>query len=349
MRAFEHEAPAQRVRFGPGRALELADEVERLGLERVLLIAGGSASAVGDALEERLGPRVARRWQRVLEHVPATLVTAVRGAADGAGVDGVACIGGGSAIGLGKAVVVGTARPLLVVPTTYSGSEMTPIYGITGARKRTSRDAGVVPRAVVYDPELTVGLPRRVSAASACNALAHAVEGLYGTGANPITDVLAVEAIRRIAAALPRVVDAPGDLEARGDLLLGAHLAGAVLACVSMGLHHRACHVLGGTYGVGHAEVHAVLLPHVVALQATREPDAIAKLATALGVRRPARALHDLGVAAGAPASLKALGLAEADLAPAAHAVALELGPAPDLGPPELEALLRRAWAGDRP
>jgi maleylacetate reductase len=350
MRACDDHGPGPRVRFGVGRALEIVDEGERLDLGRVLLVATGSATPVADRLERRLGRRLAARWSDVEQHVPVTLVERARARADAEGVDGVLSVGGGSAIGLGKAVVLGTDRVLLALPTTYSGSEMTPIYGITAARKQTGRDPSVVPRAVVYDPALTVGLPVGTTVTSAMNALAHAVEALYGAGAGPTTDRLSVGAIRCISRALPRVVRSPGDLDARGELLLGAHRAGAALALVGTGLHHTACHVLGGTFGLGHAEVHAVLLPHVVAFQAAIEPAAIAKVAAALGLVDPAAGLFDLVASAGGPTSLRSLGLREEALPSAARELAIAMGPADGrAGVDALERLLRQAWSGHRP
>jgi maleylacetate reductase len=231
-------------------------------------------------------------------------------------------VGGGSAIGLGKVIAVDRGIPVVAVPTTYSGSEMTPVYGITGTRKRTVRDLRALPSVVVYDPELTVGLPRRVTASSGFNALAHCVEGFYAPGASPVVDLWAEEAIASLAEALPELADDPSDLGARSDALYGAYLAGATLAVAGTALHHKLCHVLGGSFGLDHGDVHAVLLPHVAAFNADVAPERLAAAAAALrGPRDAAQVgvrLHDLALRIGAPTSLAEIGMPAEGLAEAA-------------------------------
>jgi maleylacetate reductase len=350
---FAYDALPGRVVFGAGRRAELATELERLGPRRVMLIADAQAKSTGDELAELLDPRVARRWDEVAQHVPVELAERARSAATEAGIDGVVCIGGGSATGLAKAIALSHGVPIVAVPTTYAGSEMTPIHGTTGGRhKETGRDVRVLPKVVVYDPELTLGLPRQVTGPSACNALAHCVEGLYAPGHNPVTSVIAMEGARAINDALPKVMAAPDDLAARGDLLYGACLAGATLGATGTGLHHKLCHVLGGMFNLVHADTHSVVLPHAVAYNAAALPGEMARLATALGAAPgdAPGALWDLAVASDVPTSLVQLGLREDDLPGAAERAAGEItvNPVP-VDAAALLDLLRRAYAGVRP
>lgn len=264
MTNFVHQAPAVRVVFGPGSIERLRAECTTLGMTRVLVIAGGSAAAAGDRAAELLGPLVAGRLAQVIQHVPEQLATDAVAAAKAAGTDGLCSLGGGSATGLAKAVAVELDLPIVAVPTTYAGSEATPVYGITGERKRTATDPRARPRTVVYDPSLTTGLPAQATAASGFNALAHAVAALAGPGQDPMARLHAAEAIRLIIGALPVAVTRPDDLASRGDLLWAAWLAGSSLAAAGGGLHHRLCHVVGGGSRLAHAELHAALLPHTV-------------------------------------------------------------------------------------
>jgi maleylacetate reductase len=260
-------------------------------------------------------------------------------------------MGGGSATGLAKAVALEHGTPIVAVPTTYAGSEVTPIYGLTGPEgKRTGRDPRALPRTVVYDPALTVGLPAGVTGPSGMNALAHCAEALYAPGANPVTSLLAAEGARRLAGGLPGAVADPGDLAARSDALLGAWLAGSALAAAGVGVHHQLCHLLGGAYRLPHAELHAVMLPHSVRFVAPAARPQVARLAGALGVEDAAGGLWDLARRLGTPASLAELGLAEAELdAAAAQAVARVVQAPRRAGVSDLRALLGDAWHGHRP
>jgi maleylacetate reductase len=350
---FTYEALPGRVLFGAGRSDEVAGELDRLGAGRVMLIADGAAKATGDELEDHLGSRRALRWDDVVQHVPVDLADRARQAATAAGIDGLVCVGGGSSTGLAKAIALSHGVPILAVPTTYAGSEMTPIYGLTGGRhKQTGRDLAVLPKVVVYDPELTVGLPREVTGPSACNALAHCVEALYAQGANPVTSAMALEGVRAIQRSLPVVMAAPADLPGRTDLLYGAYLAGVSLGTTSTGLHHKLCHVLGGMFGLVHADTHSVVLPHAVAFNAPALPEEMRRLAEALGASPAdeAGALWDLAVASDVPTSLAQLGLAETDLSEvAARAVGeVTVNPVP-VDATALLRLLQRAYAGERP
>jgi maleylacetate reductase len=346
--AFAYDALPGRVVFGVGAVEQLDEEVDRLGGRRVLAIAGKRAI---DGLLERLGPRVAASFTDVQQHVPVEGAARAVAAAAEADADCLVAMGGGSATGMAKAVALERQTPIVAVPTTYAGSEVTPIYGLTGPEgKRTGRDLRVLPKVVVYDPALTTGLPPEVTGPSGMNALAHCVEATYAPGANPVTSLLAEEGARALARGLPVAVSDPADLAARADALLGAWLAGAAMAAAGVGIHHQLCHLLGGAYRLPHAELHAVVLPHAVAFVAPAARPQLARLAGALGVEEVPGGLWDLGRRLGTPASLAELGLAETELdRAAAQAVARVVQAPRRAGVSELRALLGAAWQGRRP
>jgi maleylacetate reductase len=266
-------------------------------------------------------------------------------------VDATVAIGGGSTIGLAKAIALETKLPIVAIPTTYAGSEMTPIYGLTEAGlKRTGRDPVVLPRAVIYDPKLTVTMPAKLSATSGINALAHCLEGLYAENANPVMTLFAADGIRALARALPRVVADPRDLDARGDAQYGAWMAGAVLGNVGMALHHKLCHTLGGSFNLPHADVHTVILPYAAAYNRDAAPDAMRVAAEALGADDAPQAVFDLAVRLGAPTSLKDIGMPEDGLDKAADLATTNSYYNPR--PVERDAvrrLLGEAFVGKRP
>jgi maleylacetate reductase len=345
---FVYEASPGRVVFGVGSVEHLGAEVDRLGSRRVLAIAGKRAV---DGLVERLGGRWAASFTDVQQHVPVEAAARAVAAAAEAGADCLAAMGGGSATGMAKAVALERRVPIVAVPTTYAGSEVTPIYGLTGPEgKRTGRDPRVLPRTVIYDPALTTGLPAAVTGPSGMNALAHCVEATYAPGANPVSSLLAEEGARALAHGLPAAVDDPENLAARSACLLGAFMAGAALAGAGVGIHHQLCHLLGGAYRLPHAELHAVVLPHAVRFVAPAARPQLARLTGALGVDDLAGRIWDLARRLGTPASLAELGLAEAELDPAAQqAVARVVQTPRRAGVSELRALLEAAWRGRRP
>lgn len=346
-----YETAAVRVVVGPGAVAGAAGELERLGVARALVITTpGRAAAFAEALSA-LGERAAGVLALARLHVPAEVVREAVDEVRRLAPDGLVALGGGSAVGLAKAVALETGLPILAVPTTYSGSEMTRIWGVReGERKRTGRDARVAPRTVVYDPVLTVGLPAATSAESGMNAVAHAVEALYAPDATPVSSALAGEAIRLLSGGLADVVRRPGDVEARGRALWGAHLAGRALDLTAMGLHHNLAHVLGGTFGLPHARVHALLLPHVTAYNAPAAPEAMRRVRAALGSGDAARGLFELGASLGIAGSLADMGLARGDLERAAE-LAVEGGyPNPRRSTvKEVRRLLEGAWRGGAP
>jgi maleylacetate reductase len=354
-RKFTYEALPGRVVFGPGSARrELADAVAGLGLERLLLIAAGPEAALAEELAAPLGERVVGRFDGVRPHVPVKVAAAAVAAARSADADAVLSIGGGSTTGTAKAVARATGLPIVAVPTTYAGSEMTPVWGSTeGGTKTTGRDMKVLPRLVVYDPELTVSLPAAITAASGMNALAHSVEALYAPGRNPVTAAIALESARALAHALPAAVAAPDDIAARSEALYGAYLAGSAFAVAGSGLHHKICHALGGAFDLPHAETHSVVLPHVVAFQQPAAPAAMDRVAAALdaGPASAAAALFDLAAALGVPLSLAAIGMPAdgADQVVDQIVAAVPTDNPRPVDADDVRAILAAAYAGERP
>lgn len=346
---FTYDALPVRVVFAAGAArTRLAAEVERLGGRRVLLVAGPAEQALARTFTAPFAERIAGTFRGVRPHVPVAVAEAARDAAATARADLVLSIGGGSTTGTAKAVALTTGLPVLAVPTTYAGSEVTPVWGLTeGARKTTGTDMRVLPRCVVYDPELTRTLPVELSVASGLNAVAHCVEAFWAPRRNPVSSLLAEEGLRALGRGLPAVVADPDDPAARADLLYGAHLAGTAFAGAGSGLHHTICHVLGGTYDLPHALTHAVVLPHVLAFHAPALPDVSRRIGRALGGSDDGvRALRDLTRSLGVPPGLRDLGLQEEQVE---HAVDLVTAPADTPRPLDragTRALLRAAWSG---
>jgi maleylacetate reductase len=351
VRQFTYSALPGRVVFGTGAArTRLAGEVERLGARRVLLIAAEPERELAERLTTALP--VAGRFGEVRPHVPVEVAERARAAAAEAGADALLSVGGGSTTGTAKAVALETGLPIVAVPTTYAGSEMTPVWGMTERRRKTTgTDGRVLPKVVVYDPELTFSLPAAITGPSAVNALAHSVEAFYAPGANPITALIAEESIRAIAAGLPGAVARPDDAEARSLTLYGAYLAGAAFAVAGSGLHHKVCHVLGGAYDLPHADLHTVMLPQVVAFQQPALPEAMGRVARALGAADAAGGLHALALEIGAPTALREIGMRAEDLD---EAVGLVLEKVPEDNPRRVEekdvrGLLEAAFEGRRP
>ena len=351
MESFVYVGAPARVVFGSGALGRLGEEIERLDARRALMLCTPSRRAEADSIAAQLGGRVVGVFDRAAMHVPMENARAARDEARRLEADCAIAFGGGSTIGLGKAIALESPLPIVAIPTTYAGSEMTPIFGITeGGAKRTGRDARVLPRTVIYDPVLTLALPIATSITSGMNAIAHAAEGLYAQDRNPVTDLLAEEGIRAMAGGLPRLYARADDLEARSDCLAGAWLCGTVLGAVGMALHHKLCHVLGGTFELPHAETHTVVLPHAVAYNAHSAPHAARRIARALGTTHAASGLYDLAREHGAPVSLREIGLAHDALDRAADVAAAN----PYWNPRPVErdairALLDDAWHGRRP
>jgi len=351
MKSFTYVGLPARVVFGVGSLAQLPAELDRLGAKRALLLSTPEQADAVRKVASSLGARAAGVYDKAAMHVPLEIAENARRVARELQADVGITVGGGSTTGLGKAIALTSGLPILAVPTTYAGSEMTPIYGLTeGGMKKTGRDARVLPRTVIYDPSLTVSLPPALSAASGMNAIAHCVEALYAQDANPIISMMAEEGIRALAAALPVVVREPANLEARGDALYGAWLAGISLGSAGMALHHKLCHTLGGTWNLPHAETHAIVLPHAARYNRDAAPEAMARIARALGTKDAPTGLYDLEVELGLKMALADLGMQPADLDRAAELATLSPYPNPaPIARTAVRELLQAAHAGRRP
>jgi alcohol dehydrogenase class IV len=330
MQSFIYDQPACRVIFGVGTIGRLAEEVERLGVKRPLFICTPGRRHDSEEAAARLAGMATSIYSDAVMHVPVETIVRARQAVEQHSADSIISFGGGSAIDTSKAVGLQTALPVLAVATTYGGSEVTPFYGYTENEiKKGHRDRNMLPKTVIYDPELTLSLPPNVSGPSGINAIAHCVEGLYAKNANPVMSLLAAEGIRVLAQSLPAVVKEPGSIEARSSALYGAWLAGMVLGSVGMAIHHNISHVLGGTFRLPHADVHTVVLPHAVAFNRDAAPDAMRVIANALNANDAPRGLLDLALRIGAPTSLKQLGMPYTELDRAARIVVEHAYPNP--------------------
>ena len=351
MKPFTYVARSPRVIFGAGSLARLAEEIDRLGIRRALVLSTPGQRALADRVAALLGDRAAGVFAGAVMHVPQEAVMQAREAARSAGADGAVAVGGGSTTGLGKAIALASGLPIVAVPTTYAGSEMTPIYGITeGGMKKTGRDARVLPRTVVYDPELTLGVPAHLSVTSGINAIAHAAEGLYSADGNPVMDLMAQEGIAALARSLPAIRADGRDIDARSQALYGAWLCGTVLGNVGMALHHKLCHTLGGSFNLPHAQTHTVVLPHALAYNAPAAPAAMTRIARALDAADAAQGVFDLAAANGAPTALRDIGLSGQDLDRACELALQNQYPNPrPLEAEGIRALLRDAYEGRRP
>ena len=314
-REFVANSAAVRVRFGPGVRHDLGAEIDRIGARRALVLSTPQQAETALTFAETLGGRAAGVFSRAAMHTPVDISEEAMRHARDIEADVVIAVGGGSTTGLGKAIAYRTDLPQIVVPTTYAGSEATPILGQTeGGRKTTLTDPKVQPEVILYDAELVATLPVAMTVTSALNAIAHAAEALYARDRNPLSSALAVEGMQAFAEALPRVVADPADLDARGETLYGAWLCGTVLGQVGMALHHKLCHTLGGSLDLPHADTHAIVLPHAIAFNETAVPELLAPVGVAFGGGPAGAALHRFATQMGAPLALKDIGLAEADL-----------------------------------
>ncbi len=350
VKSFVYQQPARRVIFGPNSIERLPDEVERLGT-RALVLSTPEQGADAERVAAQLGDLSVGVFTDAAMHVPIDVARRAREEAARLGADVYVTVGGGSTTGLGKVIALETGQPIVAVPTTFAGSEMTPIYGITEpGLKKTARDDKVLPRTVIYDPVLTLTLPAHIAGPSGMNAIAHCVEAIYAPDANPIVTLMAAEGIRALASALPIVVSEPTNLDARADALYGAWLAGIALGSTTMSIHHKLCHTLGGTFNLSHADVHTVILPHATAYNAEAAPSAMRRIAEALGADNAAQGIYDLIKKIGAPLALKDIGMPADGLDKAAK-LATE-NPYYNPKPIEYHAireLLEHAYHGTRP
>jgi len=350
VKPFTYNANPAHILFGPGSRSALAQEVRRLGCRRAIVLSTPGQHATAEQLLRALGKLGAGVFTEAAMHTPVNVTEQALMVFAGINADCVLTVGGGSAIGLGKAIAYRNGAPQIAIPTTYAGSEVTPILGQTEhGLKTTLRQDSILPNVVIYDSELTLQLPVAVTVSSGLNAMAHAVEALYARDRNPITSLMALEGLRSLKAALPAIVHQPRNVDARNNALYGAWLCGTVLGTVGMALHHKLCHTLGGSFGLPHAETHAILLPHTASYNSEAAADVLAPAADMFDGNL-AVGLQDFARSLGAPTALKTLGLAKSDLKRAASLAVQNpyWNPRP-LDADALLALLERAWDGSRP
>ncbi len=348
---FTYTALPARVIFGFGTLSRVPDEVRALGCRRALVLSTPEQAQPARELAQRLGELAAGAFTEAAMHTPLNVTERALKAVHELSADCTVALGGGSTTGLGKAIALRTDLPQIVIPTTYAGSEATPIIGETqGGKKTTQRTLKVLPEVVIYDVDLTLTLPPALSATSGLNAIAHAVEALYAQEANPPISSFAEQGIAALARALPAIRRNPRDQDARSDALFGAWLCGTCLGAVGIALHHKLCHTLGGSFDLPHAETHAVVLPHAVAYNAPAVPEAMSRVARALGACDAAQGLFDLAVSIGAPIALKQIGMSEGGLDRAAELATQSpyWNPRP-IERAGLRALLDDAFCGRRP
>ena len=348
---FAHDTLGQRLLFGSGKAAQnVAEEVARLGAKKVMLIAAPFEAEIAKAVTS--GINVTITYDDVVQHVPIEKAEDARNVANANSIDLLICVGGGSTTGLAKAVAMTTGIPIIAVATTYAGSEATNVWGLTeAARKTTGVDIKVLPVTVIYDAELTYSLPVELSVASGMNALAHCVDSMWAPKADPINQALAAEGIRALATGLPLIAKNPTDEKGREQALYGAYLSAVSFASAGSGMHHKICHVLGGTYNLPHAQTHATVLPYVLAFNAPYAPEANERIAAAFGASSGLEGLNKLRATLDAPKALKDYGFEESNIA---EAVSIALPIIPESNPRKATAanlteLLHAAWAGSTP
>ena len=348
---FSAEFPEVKVLFGVGRRKEVGEAVASLGACKAFVLTTQQQEGLADEMAGLLGERYSGRYTNATMHSPVEVTEEAMGVLQGSGADCLVAVGGGSTVGLSKALALRTGLPQVAVPTTYAGSESTPILGQTEKGvKSTMKDRGIQPRTVVYDPELTVSLPVGISVNSAINAIAHAIEAMYASDRNPLSTVVAIEGVRAFRESLPGIMESPDDLAFRGRALYGAWLCGTVLGQVGMALHHKLCHALGGTFDLPHAETHAIVLPYAVAYNEDAAREELAPIADMFGGANPSEGIRAFCEGVGAPTALRDLGMPESGIGEAVRVATLR----PYWNPREVEAgqlerLVRAAWAGEPP
>jgi alcohol dehydrogenase class IV len=354
MDSFEYNVNASRVVFGSGSIAKLPAEIRKLNCSAPLLLLTPRQSTQSDKFRPILEDgsiRLAGVFPNATMHTPTHITDQAVQMLKDTSADCVISVGGGSVVGLGKAVSIRTGVPHLAIPTTYSGSEMTPILGETHEGRKTTRsDKGILPATVIYDVDLTMSLPPPTCVVSGVNAIAHAMEALYATNTNPIISLLACDGVKALAESLPQIVSEPPSRSARERALYGAWLCGTCLGSTSMAIHHKLCHTLGGSFGLKHAETHTIVLPHALSYNAPAIPELMAKLATLFPDSQgdALRGLDSLLGKLNAPRALKDLGMGEEDIDKAADIAMSNKYPNPrDLERESVRELIRRAWSGE--
>jgi maleylacetate reductase len=351
MQPFVYVGAPARVVFGSGTLAQTGEELAALGAKKALVLCTPFQEDDAKQLADSLGSRSAGVFAKAAMHTPVEITDEALAAVKLSGAECTIALGGGSTTGLGKAIAWRTDLPQIVIPTTYAGSEMTSILGETkDGLKTTFKDPKILPEVVIYDVDLTMSLPPALSATSGMNAIAHAVEALYARDRNPIISLASADGIRALASALPRIMQNPDDTDARSDALYGAFLCGMALGAISMALHHKLCHVLGGSFDLPHAETHTVVLPHATAFNEQAVPDLLAPVARALGAEKAGQGLFDLASTLGAPLRLADIGMTEGGLNRAADiAIANPYWNPRPFNRAEVLAVLENAFHGRRP
>jgi maleylacetate reductase len=351
MEPFIYQSLPQRVVFGSGTLATVGAELERLGHRRVVVLSTPQQAASAQRLAASLDALCATTFDRATMHTPIAVTEEAIALVKAVEADCIVSLGGGSTVGLGKAIAFRTGLDQLVVPTTYAGSEATPILGETAAGKKTTqRHLSILPEVILYDVELTLSLPVGPSMTSGLNAIAHAVEARYTEHRNPLISLLALEGIRAFISALPRIKDDPLDPAARSDALYGAWACGTCLGAVGMALHHKLCHVLGGSFDLPHAETHTIVLPHATAYNESAVPELLLPVADILDASSAAAGLHELAEKLGAPLALRDIGMPYHGLDRAAdEAVANPYWNPRPLDRARIRLLLEDAWEGRSP
>lgn len=348
---FTYNGLPARVLFGSGTIKALKQEADLLGIKRPFVLTREQQSVAGDFIVGQFGQQVADIFSEAAMHTPVAVTHKAMARYEEARADGIISIGGGSTIGLGKAIALRNDAPQIVIPTTYAGSEMTTIIGQTDkGEKTTQKSLKVLPETVIYDVDFTLSLPVGLSVTSGMNAVAHAVEALYAENANPILSIFAERGVAALMKALPAIVRDPSDPDARASALYGAWLCAVCLGSGGVALHHKLCHVLGGSFDLPHAQTHTIVLPHALKYNAPAAPQAMAVLARASGHTSPAQAFFDLAKDSGVPTALNDLGMPEHGIDKAADIAAKN----PYWNPRALERnaireVIYQAWAGIRP
>lgn len=354
MKTFRYESHANRVIFGEGKLQEATKkELEKLEVKRAIVLATQNQKELAHKVGEIIEKYCSYVYTEAVQHVPVETVNNAYHFVKKYDIDCLVTVGGGSSIGLGKALALRTSLPILAIPTTYAGSEMTPVWGLTEDNlKKTGKDIIVKPKTVIYDPNLTIAMTKRLTVTSGMNAIAHCAEGLYAESANPIVCLFAEEGVRALNDSLPKIIKTPENMEARTNAQYGAMMGGMVLGSVGMALHHKLCHTLGGTYKLPHAETHAIILPYALQYNAEHALKAMQALARALNTTEsevPA-VIFDLAKSLGSKMSLKELGLSESDLDEAAEIATKNpyYNPCP-VTKEGIRKLLQCAYEGRRP
>jgi maleylacetate reductase len=366
MERFRYVSYAQEVIFAPGALAQVGEEVARPGWRKIMLCANRSMQSNGfiDSMKSPLGECLVAVFDRVQPHVQDVQLKEALAIAREKNIEAVIGLGGGSPIGMAKAIGFELLVPIIAIPTTYAGSEMTPLYGVTHTdenppRKVTVNDAKAIPQLVLYDPELTIATPPALTASTGINALAHCVEALYSKTRNPLSTAAAGTGVQHILKALFNCYQDGRNLEWRTEMFLGAHLAGLSLASVSMGLHHGVCHVLGGTANIPHGIANSIILPHAIRFNADATATQLLPVAEALGV--PVNRINPMVVMEAMvqkifhlisqmnlPQRLRDVGVAESDLPRLAQIAyqnrTVQNNPKPITEPAQIETVLRDAW-----